>query len=152
MSDIAGQLVAPDAKRWDTLRTPSPVPAIPKGIAADAYVSLSASPSRPVIGDPPTSLSKNDEEFLIGRGDQLLRLGDITSARLFYERAAVAGSGRAATAVGKTHDPLFLLQERSLRSVKPDLASARDWYRRASEAGDPEAIKRLETLETNQLH
>jgi ATP-binding cassette subfamily B protein RaxB len=96
--------------------------------------------------------SKDDEKLLLERGDQLLWLGDIASARLFYERAAAAGSPLAATALGKTHDPVFLRQVPPLRTVKPDLARARDWYRQAGEAGDREAIERLRLLDASYPH
>ena len=36
------------------------------------------------------------------RGDQLLALGDVASARLFYRLAATKGSARGATAMGST--------------------------------------------------
>ena len=38
----------------------------------------------------------------------MLALGDISAARLLYERAAALGSAKAATALGKTYDPAFL--------------------------------------------
>src|SRR5207245_8712349 len=46
--------------------------------------------------------------MLLKRGDELLATGDISGARLFYERAATAGSALGAMGAGKTHDPLFL--------------------------------------------
>jgi len=86
-------------------------------------------------------MPSKDQELLIQRGDQFLRSGDVTSARLFYERAAAAGSSQAATALGRTYDPVFLLRLRPLRGVRPDLAKASEWDRRASVAGDKEEIE-----------
>lgn len=44
--------------------------------------------------------------IFLRHGDALLAVGDLTSARLFYERAAE--TGHAATKVAKTLDPLVL--------------------------------------------
>jgi TPR repeat protein len=75
----------------------------------------------------------------------MLAVGDISAARLLYERAAVAGDSKAATAVGKTYDPVFL-REIAARGVRPQPELAADWYRRALEAGDAEAGARLAAL------
>jgi len=45
---------------------------------------------------------------LLTRGDSLFGTGDLVSARLFYERAAGAGSGEAALRLGESYDPHFL--------------------------------------------
>lgn len=45
---------------------------------------------------------------LVARGDALVGLGELASARLFYARAAEAGDGRAALRMGATYDPAFL--------------------------------------------
>jgi TPR repeat protein len=81
-------------------------------------------------------MPSEDEKILIQRGDQLLLIGDIASARLFYERAVAAGSSQAAAALGRTYDPVFLLQVRSLRGARSDLAKASEWYRRAAGSWD----------------
>jgi hypothetical protein len=82
---------------------------------------------------------------LLARGDRLFALGDVSSARLFYERAADAGEGRAALRLGKTFDPV-ILDFVHLR-VRGDAAMAVLWYGRALELGEAEAevpLKRLE--------
>jgi hypothetical protein len=73
--------------------------------------------------------------------------GNVASARLFYERAANAGEARAALRVGATFDPAFLGPD-ALRGVRSDPAEASYWYRRASDLGEPEAERRLKSLET----
>jgi hypothetical protein len=45
---------------------------------------------------------------LLARGDSFIVVGDIASARVFYERAADAGDRRAALRMGATFDPTFL--------------------------------------------
>jgi hypothetical protein len=74
---------------------------------------------------------------LVERGDRLFGVGDIASARLFYERAADAGDGQAALRLGETYDPAFL--ERAQLRVQGDRALAVFWYRRARELGASEA-------------
>ena len=67
---------------------------------------------------------------LLARGDTFLRVGDVISARLFYQRAADAGDGQAALRMGATFDPGFLGQA-GLRGVRSDPVEAQSWYRHA---------------------
>src|SRR6266446_3166825 len=73
---------------------------------------------------------------LIKRGDELLRIGDISAARLAYERAAAGGSARAMTALRITYDPSFF---NNARGIRPDPAMAAEWYRKAATLGDAAA-------------
>jgi TPR repeat protein len=75
---------------------------------------------------------------LVRRGDAMLAVGDVSAARLLYERAASAGSGPAATAMGRTYDPT-VLAALGVRGLRPDPATALTWYRRATALGDAEA-------------
>ena len=79
-----------------------------------------------------------DTTALLTRGDALLGIGDIASARLFYERAADAGNAQAAIRLGGTFDPSFLAQAR-LNGVRGDPAVALKWYKRARDLGASEA-------------
>jgi TPR repeat protein len=81
------------------------------------------------------------------RGDRLFGMGDVISARLFYERAAEAGDGQAALRLGETYDPNFL-ERAKLRAIKGDLKAAGFWYRRAKELGIVEADILLKGLQT----
>lgn len=98
---------------------------------------------------PSPSLSAAEIGELLEHGDALLRTGDIVSARLFYERAAAAGDGRAALRVGATFDPDFLGRA-GLAKVQADAAQARLWYSRALDLGAGEAKHQLENLATRQ--
>jgi TPR repeat protein len=72
----------------------------------------------------------------------MLALGNIVAARLFYERAAAFGSAEAATSIGKTYDPAFLVSIAAAgTAANPGLAVS--WYREAAKLGDPEAARRL---------
>ena len=76
----------------------------------------------------------------------MLHQGNVLSARLFYERAAAAGSGPGATGAGKTYDPNFLATI-DAAGMKGDVARAIEWYRQASTVlGDKEAGERLKVL------
>jgi TPR repeat protein len=78
------------------------------------------------------------------RGNAAFAEGDITAARLLFERAE-GTSAVAATAKGKTYDPNVLSQVRA-RGIQPDRNAAEFWYRRAIEMGDPQAADLLERL------
>jgi hypothetical protein len=125
---------------------PSNAPAAPAPLAASPGLSTEqpAAPVRPAAG---LHLSTEEIAELLARGDTLLRRGDIASARLFYERAANAGDGRAALRVGATFDPAFLGRD-VLRGVFGDTAEARLWYQRARDLGEAEAERRLKSFET----
>jgi TPR repeat protein len=84
---------------------------------------------------------------LLVQGDSLFGVGVVTSARLFYERAADAGNGEAALRLGETYDPNFLERAR-LRAVSGDTAAAIFWYRRALELGVAEAEILLKGIQT----
>jgi hypothetical protein len=73
----------------------------------------------------------------------LLRTGDVTSARLFYERAVDAGEAQAAARLGQTFDPVLLNPTR----LRGDPGKALFWYRRARDLGATEVISRLKSLE-----
>jgi len=82
---------------------------------------------------------------LMKRGDELIGIGDISGARLVYERAASGGSAKAMTALGMTHDPGFLGRANA-RGIRPDPAIAAEWYRKAAALGDAEAAARMQQL------
>jgi len=82
---------------------------------------------------------------LIRRGDELLRIGDISAARLAYERAAAGGSARAMTGLGTTYDPRFL-DRINAHGIRPDPAIAAEWYRKAAALGDAVAEARMSQL------
>ena len=82
---------------------------------------------------------------LMTRGDEMLRLGDPASARLFYERAATRGMARAYTAVGQTYDPA-LLRRLGIRGGGANGEQALAWYRRGADAGDADAARAISEL------
>jgi hypothetical protein len=113
-------------------------------------LSMAEPPNAPSAPAPPATsphLSAEEISEFLARGDALLRTGDVASARLFYERAAIGGDGRAALGVGATFDQAFLDRD-ALRGVRGDAAQARYWYQWARDLGEAEAERRLKSLET----
>jgi TPR repeat protein len=125
--------------------TRSPVPPAPAEAAsgAEAPGTGQVFPAPVAVAPPlpPATLA-----MLLRRGDSMLALGDVSAARLFYERAAAAGSGEAATALGKTHDP-EILSQLGVRSIASDRATAARWYRAALALSDAAAGPLLARLE-----
>jgi len=72
----------------------------------------------------------------LARGDELLEIGDIAGARLFYERAARTGNVPAMIALARTYEP-EVLRQRGVIGLTADPARAQFWYGRAAAAGAP---------------
>ena len=123
----------------------------PASEAAPAAVATTTASDAETTARPSTSvdfrLSAEEAAALLARGDRLLSMGDVTSARLFYERAADGGAGLAAVRLGETYDPIFL-DRVHLRGVRADLGAALSWYRRARDLGATDAEVLLRALET----
>ena len=107
--------------------------------------AASSSGAKPVASEP--RLSAAETEALLSRGDAAFSVGDVATARLFYERAADAGSGGAALRLGESYDPNFL-ERAKLRAIKGDSKAAAIWYRRAKELGVAEADILLKGIQT----
>ena len=142
---IVGKDDVPQPDRVSASRGPADTSVLP----ANAPVSGPNSPAATALAPPISGLSKAELTELLHHGDTLLRIGDISSARLFYERAADAGDGRAALRLGATFDPEFL-GRLGLGKLQADPAEARSWYSRARDLGEIDAKRRLNSLETRQ--
>lgn len=130
-------------------RTPFPpggptAPAVPAPVQGQARGPNP--PPAPAPQSPGPAVSPALVQMLLRRGDEMLAIGDLSAARLLYERAAAAGNARAATAAGKTYDPEFLART-GARGIQPAPDKAAEWYRRGAALGDPEAQDRLGALE-----
>jgi hypothetical protein len=127
----AGKAVTPPVTASIALATPAP-----------ARLSETASPPPAAVAEP----QPDPMTILLHRGDMLLQQNDVVAARLFFERAAAAGSGEGATSLGKTYDPNFLTTI-DAHGMKGDVARAIEWYRKASTVlGDKDAGERLKVL------
>jgi len=120
-----------------------PNDAVPIGRPAPA-------PADPLVAKPERETAKAaaspDTAPLLERGDGLFAVGDIASARLFYQRAAEAGDARAALRLGESYDPAFL--ERARLRVQGDRTLAMFWYGRARDLGASEAEILLKAMQS----
>lgn len=83
------------------------------------------------------------------QGARLMETGDISAARLLFEELVMTGSARGARAMGETFDPAFLKRYR-ITGLRPDIETAKSWYRRAAEMGDPESASRVSALDAKR--
>lgn len=123
---------APRSLRPTAPSPPPPVPpsAIPPVAALPPQTATPPAPVRPQI----SSADRQQAESHFGRGIAKLKEGDVASARLFFRRAADAGLGEAALAMGQTYDSVELARLRIV-SIAPDPSEARRWYQKAVELG-----------------
>ena len=120
-----------------------PAGASPNGTTAVAAVATGAIESRPDHAAPVTKqrqAAPGEVAMLLARGDTMLKLGDIATARMFYETAAEFGAARAAIDAGRTYDPEYLASIQA-EGVTADRATAAKWYRTASELGDKDGSR-----------
>ena len=90
------------------------------------------------VNAPAVQPMSPDDAVLLERGRDLLKSGDVASARLLFQRLASSGIADAALALAATYDRRYLAQH-NLIGVASDEPKAHDWYRRASELGSAEA-------------
>jgi TPR repeat protein len=84
--------------------------------------------------------------LMMKSGADLMANGDISAARLMYQRAAEAGDATAAVALTETYDPLVLRRVNPKGGITPDVAMAHMWYEKAKDLGSAVAPERLERL------
>ena len=100
-----------------------------------------------VASRPPVSAADASEiAAKMKIGAELMAHGDITAARMMFQRAAEAGEAAGAFALAETYDPVVLARLRLRGGITPDLALARTWYERARDLGSPAARDRLSRL------
>ncbi len=144
---------------------PSPMASAPAPQSSQAAVVAAAAPasaeteapeaapvapvSARATGPVESTLSTEQRQALLSRGDALFGAGDVTSARLFYQRGADGGDGTAALRLGETFDPAFL-DRAHLGRISSDPTKAMHWYRRARDLGNSEVEILLKGLDSTQ--
>ena len=121
-----------------TIPEPRPAP-----IVAEASTPVTLTRPQP-LPTTETVLAPAVVSLLLKRGDEQFAIGDISAARLFYERAAEANNAIAARQMARTFDSAFL--PAAVDAALADAARARQWYQRAASLGNPEAAARLKAL------
>ena len=116
--------------------------------AIKSLVAVAETPATPAVPAPPPARHLDPDEIaaLLKRAKGLLANGDIASARLLLERAADAREADAALLLARTYDPA-VLGTGDARSVTPDPARARNWYRKAAEFGSSDAQARVAEMQ-----
>jgi hypothetical protein len=131
---VAAEVIASILASEAAIRPPEP----PIQSAATAGTSEAVKPLQSGTGAAAKNLAQSpsteDVKLLISRADAFVAMNDLSSARLFYERAVAAGNAPAALRLGATYDPSFLSQA-GLRFVRADPAAAAYWYERARGLG-----------------
>jgi hypothetical protein len=165
-----GQIAAANPQATASIPAPNPSPANidpPPPLPTNQAAAQSADPTSAVRNAPPnvqaasiaepqpsatakqapTQPTLDDSEInaLIKRGNDLLKEGDFSAARLVFERAANAGSAEAALALGSTYDPVVIKRLGGI-SVKPNVEIARKWYQIAADRGSTAATQQLANL------
>jgi TPR repeat protein len=107
--------------------------------------SVQAEPP-PVAAPPVRRLDADELAALLKRAKGLIAIGDIAPARLLLQRAADAQEASAALLLAQTYDPA-VLGTQDMRSITPDPALARDWYRTAARLGSLDAKQRLAQMQ-----
>lgn len=119
--------------------------------ALPGHTDVPVVPDRPPVQTPPEKLKLQPDEIevLLQRGKDMLKLGDVSAARLVLRRAAEANNAEAALLLASTFDPIEL-GELGVMGVAPDLSQALSWYLKASALGSGEAQRRIERLGLNR--
>lgn len=94
---------------------------------------------------PAPVVSPHVEKSMLQRGNELLKNGDISGARLVFEHIASLGSKHAAFALARTYDENFIDQLLS-SGVVPEKELAVKWYKKAAALGHREAEDSLAKL------
>ena len=109
----------------------APLPITAPAAKAPAAKTPAAAPSPPA---PPAPAAEADGKALVERAERLIRLGDISGARLVLERAADRGDARATFLLAQTCDPR-MLRAWKVQGLRPDPDRARALYAKAAQEG-----------------
>jgi hypothetical protein len=107
--------------------------------------------ARPALRPGPSMAPQDRDRAmrLLQKGEEHLAEGNVSAARLMFERAADVGLAQAAMALAGTFDATELGRLSVRGGIQPDAKEARRWYERALQLGDAEAEPRLRRLGSN---
>jgi hypothetical protein len=99
----------------------------------------------PIVPQLTPELRAQAEKY-VKRGDESIAGGNITVARMFYQRAAEIGLAQGALSLAATFDANELSRWNVVGGVQPDPEQARKWYEKAHALGSADAAARLQRL------
>ena len=107
-------------------------------VRVDSAAAVLPEPAVKAITVPPAEaagrpLTASELALVLRRGEELLKLGDIAAARLYFQRAADAEDNQGMRALARTYDPGFLRDSHAV-GITSDRELADQWYRRAAES------------------
>lgn len=119
-------------------------------VAPDGSVLATAATRLDIVPDPKAALivradEKGRIDGLLQHGQAMIDVGYFAGARAYFQRAAEAGSGEAALALGATYDPTFI-EALAAHGIKADPQAAELWYARARELGIEDQEAKLAAL------
>jgi TPR repeat protein len=118
-------------------------------IVADRKALQLEWPSKSVLApanSQPRRRNADEIASIMKRSAELMANGDISGARLIYQRLAEEGEALAAFALAETYDPLVLRKSNNTRGMAADIATAQSWYEKAKNLGSTAAPDRLGKL------
>jgi hypothetical protein len=122
-------------------------------LASKPSVAYAPQPAEPRLGglliparSKPPQHNASEITAMMRGGAQLMANGDVSGARLMYQRLAEEGEALAALALAETYDPPVLRKSNIRGAITPDVVLARRWYEKAKALGSPAAAERLERL------
>lgn len=122
-------------------------PAAPGSPPSLSAAQVERAPPRPIPAGPQLKPDERDRARLhMQKGDEFMQAGNITVARLFYQKAAEIGLGQGALSLAGTFDANELSRAKIVGGIQADREQARKWYEKARELGAPEASERLQRL------
>jgi TPR repeat protein len=142
---LSGVLTAIGLTSEDVSEADESYPPAPEEMADQVLVPRLDGQRVPAGATDTAAVGNTTTEFLVERGEMLLRGADAVSARHFFARAAETGNAAAAAAMAASYDPLYL-ERNAIRGVDADPEQAAAWYRVAIARGDEAAAERLNAL------
>jgi hypothetical protein len=136
----------PTAQGVKSVPFPSASPALLSRVSTQQLGTDAAKPQQP---ENPAKLTVSvvvGNNVPMNIGVELMTWGDVTKARIMFQRVAEAGDGAAAFALAETYDPIALKELRPREEIMPDLALARTWYEKARDLGSLRARERISRL------
>ena len=126
---------------WVEPKKPVAPVSLPKPAANPAPAAEPTPAPAPVAAAPP-AMSAEVIAALLQRGQEYLKNGDISSARIVFVRLAASGVADGAYAAAESYDSAYLAAH-NVFGVRGDDGKAREYYQQAAQLGSNEAAAKL---------